>query len=108
MDKLLKLKRRKLRIRKKIKGTNEIPRMTIYKSLKAIYVQLIDDSAGSTLCSSFIKSKNKESAKKLGEVIAKKAKETKINKVVFDRNGLSYHGVVEEFANSARANGLEF
>lgn len=109
---------RHLRIRKKIMGTSERPRLAVYKSLRYIYAQIIDDTKGHTLVSasslekeirSQLKStKNIEAAKLVGEVIAKRALEKGIKKVVFDRGGFLYHGKVKALADSARAAGLEF
>lgn len=109
---------RHLRIRKKIMGTPERPRLAVYKSLRYIYAQIIDDTKGHTLVAasslekelrSQLKStKNIEAAKLVGEVIAKRALEKGIKKVVFDRGGFLYHGKVKALADSARAAGLEF
>ncbi len=110
-------RRRKLRIKYKIRGTKERPRLCVYKSLKHIYAQLIDDETGTTLVSAStldldlrekVKGANLESAKIIGEAIAKKAIDKGITKVVFDRNGYIYHGKVKALADSARAAGLEF
>ena len=110
--------RRKIRIRKKIKGTPERPRLTVYRSLKYIYAQIIDDEAGHTLvaASSLEKelkeklksTKDIEAAKAVGELIAKRALEKGIEKVVFDRNGYKYHGRVKALADAAREAGLKF
>lgn len=109
---------RHLRIRKKIFGTPERPRLAVYKSLRYIYAQIIDDTKGHTLVSasslekeirSQLKStKNMDAAKLVGEIIAKRALEKGIKKVVFDRGGFLYHGKVKALADSARAAGLEF
>ena len=113
---------RKRRIRAKVRGTSLRPRLSVYRSLKGIIAQLIDDEAGKTLAyattleakgkgKTKAKSKvavNKESAKKLGDTIAKKAKEKKISTVVFDRGGYKYHGRIKELADAARAGGLQF
>ena len=100
---------KKLRIRKKIKGDANRPRFTIYRSLTSLYAQLIDDEQGKTLCSASVKGKkNKEVATKLGEMIAINAAKVNITKVVFDRNGYKYHGVVKLIADSAREKGLQF
>ena len=104
------------RLREAIIGTNEIPRLNVFKSSKHISVQLIDDEKGITLASSsttdeLLKIKNGgniDSAKIVGEDIAKKAKTLKIKKIVFDRGGYLYHGRVEALADAARENGLEF
>ncbi|KAB2841432.1 50S ribosomal protein L18 [bacterium] len=107
--------RRKLRIRRKITGTQERPRLTIYRSLKHIYAQVIDDSTGRTLVSASTNEKgqpegrrNKASATDLGKRIAEKAKSAQVEKVVFDRNGYIYHGCVKAFADAAREAGLQF
>lgn len=108
MDRLM----RKKRIRAKISGTAKKPRLCVYRSLKSIYAQVIDDVKGKTLISSNIdesKSKNNiEGAEKLGKMIAKKCKESKISEVVFDRGGYKYHGKVKAFADGAREGGLKF
>lgn len=106
--------KKKMRVRKKITGTSERPRMTVYKSLSHLYVQLIDDLSGKTIvsCSTtekgFSGSKNREAAKKIGEQVAKRALDNKINCVVFDRNGFRYHGKIKELADAARGAGLKF
>ncbi|PYG85667.1 large subunit ribosomal protein L18 [Ruminiclostridium sufflavum DSM 19573] len=110
--------RKHLRVRKKINGTQERPRMNVFRSLKNIYVQIIDDTNGNTLVSastldSAIKGKvanggNKEAAKEVGKLIAAKAIEKGIKQVVFDRGGYIYHGRVKELADSAREAGLDF
>ncbi len=111
--------RSKTRIRKKISGTTEMPRLTIYRSLNQMYAQIIDDSTGNTLvaASSLSKeildevknSKGKISKSKLvGNLVAKKAKEKNITQVVFDRNGYRYHGRVQAIAEGAREGGLKF
>ena len=107
--------RRHLRVRRKISGTSERPRLCVYRSNTNLYVQVIDDVAGNTLVSAStldkeIKTKhaNKEAAKELGLLIAKKAAAKKIKTVVFDRGGYVYHGVVKVLAEAAREGGLEF
>ena len=106
--------KKKMRIRKDITGTTARPRLTVYKSLSHMYAQLIDDSVGRTLvsCSSVEKElagkSNKEGAKALGALLAKRAQEKNIKDVVFDRNGYRYHGKVKELADSAREAGLKF
>jgi len=112
--------RRKLRhkrIRKKVFGTPERPRLCVYKSLKYIYAQIIDDTKGHTLVSatslekefSDLKSRDTiEAAKKVGELVAKRALEKGIKKVVFDRSGYKYHGRIAALADAARVAGLEF
>ena len=108
-------KRRHLRVRRKISGTAECPRLCVYRSNTNLYAQIIDDVAGVTIVSAStldksIKTKhaNKEAAKEVGTLIAKKAIEKNIKAVVFDRGGYIYHGVVKELAEAAREAGLEF
>jgi len=109
-------KRRHMRVRGKISGTAARPRLNVFKSLKNIYVQIIDDETGKTLVSAStldaeLKGKyggNKEAAEALGELIAKKAKAAKIKVVVFDRGGYIFHGRVAKLAEGARKGGLEF
>ncbi len=106
----------KMRIRKIVSGTADRPRMTVFRSNKQIYVQLIDDTAGQTLLSASsaideiasAKSNNTEKAKKVGAIIAEKAKESGIETVIFDRNGYLYHGRVKALAEAAREGGLKF
>ena len=114
--KLLKQKRR-WRIRKKIRGTQERPRLCVHFSNQHIYAQCIDDNEGKTLLYISTLSKdlkeeaikpNLEGAVKLGKIFAEKAKDKKIETVVFDRAGRIYHGCVKEFANAAREGGLKF
>lgn len=107
--------RRHERVRTKISGTAECPRLCVYRSNQNIYVQVIDDVKGVTLVSAStldkeVKTKhaNKEAAKEVGSLIAKKALAKKIKNVVFDRGGYIYHGVVKELAEAAREAGLEF
>ena len=109
------LKRHK-RVRGKISGTAECPRLNVYRSLKNIYVQLIDDETGTTIASVSSLSKefkdvyggNKDAAKQIGIKIAELAKEKNISDVVFDRGGYLYHGRVKELAEGAREGGLNF
>lgn len=110
-------KARHLRVRKKLSGTPERPRLNIYKSNANIYAQIIDDINGVTLASASTLDKdlsgenlgsNIESAKKVGELVAKRALDKDIKKVVFDKSGYIYHGKVKELAESAREAGLEF
>jgi len=108
-------KRRHLRVRNKISGTAECPRLCVYRSNTNLYAQIIDDVAGNTIVSAStldkdVKTKhaNKEAAKEVGALIAKKAIEKNIKTVVFDRGGYIYHGVVKELAEAAREAGLEF
>lgn len=102
----------KTRIRGKISGTPERPRMSVFRSNKGIYVQLIDDLGGRTLCSASSKGiencTKSEQAAKVGEEIAKKAMEMGITTVVFDRNGYLFHGRVKSLADAARNGGLKF
>lgn len=114
-DRKLERTRRHKRVRTKISGTAERPRLCIYRSNTNIYAQIIDDVAGNTLVSAStleksIKTKhaNKEAAKEVGLLIAKKATEKNIKEVVFDRGGYIYHGVVKELAEAAREGGLVF
>ncbi len=102
----------KKRVRGKISGTPETPRLTVFRSNKQIYVQVIDDKSGKTLVSASSlkmeeKVNKKELAAKVGEAIAKLAVEAGITKVVFDRNGYLYHGRVKEVAEAARKGGLK-
>lgn len=105
---------RHARVRRKISGTPETPRLCMYKSNANIYAQIIDDVNGHTLVSASTLEKgvegssNVESAKKIGELIAKRALEKGIGEVVFDRSGYIYHGKVKELADSAREAGLRF
>lgn len=105
------------RIRKKVSGTGEVPRLCIYRSLHHTYAQIIDDKNGVTLVAASTLDKgmadlasktNAEAAKRVGAEIARKAKDKGISTVVFDRNGLKYHGCVASLAESARENGLVF
>ena len=114
-DRKMERQRRHLRVRRKISGTAERPRLCVFRSNTNIYVQIIDDVAGNTLVSAStldkeIKTKhsNIEAAKELGALIAKKAKAKKIEEVVFDRGGYIYHGVVKTLAEAAREGGLKF
>lgn len=105
--------KRHLRIRKKISGTAERPRLSVFRSLKHIYAQLIDDVNGVTLASASsldidAYGGNKDAAKEVGKLIAKNAAEKGIKTVVFDRSGYIYHGRVEALAEGAREGGLEF
>lgn len=105
----------KYRIRKRLSGSGDRPRMTVYRSNKQIYVQLVDDISGQTLVSASSKEKeiasqkvNKiDQAKLVGKRIAEKAKEKGIESVVFDRNGYLYHGRVKNLADAARESGLK-
>ena len=114
-DRKMERRRRHIRVRRKISGTAERPRLCVYRSNNNLYVQIIDDVAGNTLVQAStldkeIKTKysNKEAAKEVGTLIAKRATEKKITEVVFDRGGYIYHGVVKELAEAAREGGLKF
>ncbi|MCM1348766.1 MAG: 50S ribosomal protein L18 [Firmicutes bacterium] len=102
----------KARIRGKISGTAQRPRMTVFRSNKQIYVQLVDDLKGATLVATSSKGIDEgtkcEIAAKVGEAIAKKALEAGITEVVFDRNGYLFHGRVKSLADAARKGGLKF
>ena len=105
--------RRHKRIRETLSGTAERPRISVFRSNKDIYVQVIDDTTGTTLASSSSKTlkingSNIEGAKAVGKDIALKCKKASITKVVFDRSGYLYHGRVSALADAARENGLEF
>jgi large subunit ribosomal protein L18 len=100
-------------IRSRISGTSERPRLTVFRSNKQIYAQVIDDTTGRTLAAASSlkmseKATKKEVAAKVGELIAKYTKEAGIQAVVFDRNGYLYHGRIKELADAARNNGLKF
>lgn len=109
-------KKRHARIRGKISGTPERPRLAVYRSNKHVYAQLIDDTKGVTLASASTLDKdlnlestsNLEAAQKVGELIAKRAVENGYKSVVFDRSGYLYHGRIQALADAARENGLEF
>ena len=108
-------RRRHIRVRRKISGTAECPRLCVYRSNANLFVQVIDDVAGKTLASASTldkevktKQSNKEAAKEVGTLIAKRALEKNIKTIVFDRSGYVYHGVVKELAEAARTAGLEF
>jgi large subunit ribosomal protein L18 len=103
------------RIRRKVSGTSERPRLAVFRSLKHIYAQVIDDASGKTLASassrdedSATKGANAAAAKAVGALIAKKAKDKGVTRVVFDRGGYLYHGNIKALADAARENGLEF
>lgn len=110
--------KRHLRVRKKIQGTAERPRLNVFRSAKHIYAQIIDDVQGVTLVSASTVDKsfgeslsnggNVEAARQVGELIAKRAKEKGIERVVFDRGGYLFHGRVQALADAARESGLEF
>jgi large subunit ribosomal protein L18 len=104
--------RRKMRIRQKISGTSEMPRLSVFRSAKHIYAQVVDDVAGKTVAHASTLSKDVKAeaseAKKVGEAIAKALIAKGISKVVFDRNGYLYHGRVRALADAARKAGLKF
>ena len=114
-DRKMERTRRHIRVRRKISGTAERPRLCVYRSNSNIYAQIIDDVAGNTLVQAStldkeIKTKhaNKVAAKEVGTLIAKRAAEKNIKSAVFDRGGYIYHGVVKELAEAAREGGLKF
>jgi large subunit ribosomal protein L18 len=117
-DKNAARKRRHLRVRKKVAGSTQRPRLNVFRSLKHIYAQIIDDVQGTTLVAvssldSAVKEGknscgNKESARQVGKMIAQKALEKGIDEVVFDRGGYLYHGRIKELAEGAREVGLKF
>ncbi len=110
--------RRKRGIRKTVRGTAERPRLTVFRSLKHIYAQVVDDDRGVTLCEASTRSKdlrdtveyggNREAAKLVGEALAQRAKAKNIEAVRFDRNGFRFHGRVKMLADAAREGGLKF
>jgi large subunit ribosomal protein L18 len=111
--------KRKRRVRKRVRGTPERPRLSVFRSTRHIYAQIVDDTTGRTLieCSSVSKEAqaelkkkggNKEGSSLVGESVAKKASEKGIKRVIFDRNGFLYHGRVKALADAAREHGLEF
>lgn len=109
---------RQKRIRKKIRGTGDRPRLCVFRSARYIYAQIIDDETGTTLCASSSKEKalasslkgtgNVAAAMAVGKAIAEKAKSKKLNTVVFDRNGFIYRGKIKAMADAAREAGLDF
>ncbi len=111
-------KRRHVRVRKKVRGLTARPRISVFKSSKHIYAQIIDDEKGITLVSSSTLEKeimdnfkhggNRDAAKKVGELLARRALEKGVRQVVFDRSGYPYHGRLSALADSAREVGLEF
>lgn len=113
LTKVQKRIRIKRRVRGKISGSADLPRLTVYKSNKEIYAQLVDDAAGKTLASVSsraleTKGSKTEVSTAVGKAIAEKAKEAGISAVVFDRNGFVYHGRIKALADSAREAGLKF
>lgn len=107
-----------LRVRKRVRGTSDRPRLSVFKSLKHIYAQIIDDDTGKTVAAAstldkslrgrLAKHDNIEAAKAVGELIAERAQSKGIKRVVFDRSGYIYHGRVKALADAARQAGLEF
>ena len=115
IDRKAQRERTHIRVRTKISGTAECPRLCVYRSNKNLFVQVIDDVNQTTLVSAStldkeVKTKhaNKEAAKEVGALVAKRALEKNIKNVVYDRGGYIYHGVVKELAEAAREAGLEF
>jgi large subunit ribosomal protein L18 len=118
MAKLEGRERRKARIRKRISGTSERPRLSVFRSARHIYAQVVDDSGGGTLAAPSTLSPDLKgtleaddktgAAKKVGALIAKMCLERKVEKVVFDRNGFLYHGRIKALAEAAREAGLNF
>ena len=102
-------RRIKYRIRKKLSGTKEVPRLCVYRSLKHIYAQMIDDEASQTLVSaaSVEHGQNKQAAIELGKIIARRAMEMGIDSALFDRNGFKFHGRVKALAEAVRESGLK-
>ena len=107
--------RMKVRIRRKVHGTADRPRLAVFRSLKYIYAQVIDDASGKTIASASSREKdsgakgaNAAAAKAVGALIAKKAQDKGVKQVVFDRGGYVYHGNIKALADAARENGLEF
>lgn len=114
-DSNIQRKKRHARVRAKINGTASRPRLCVFRSLSNIYAQVIDDTCGKTLVSASSVEKdfgmyggNKDAAKKVGELVAKRAVEKGITEVVFDRGGYIFHGRVKELADAAREAGLKF
>lgn len=118
VKKTLQRRRRKRHVRKNVAGTSDRPRLTVFRSHKNIYAQIVDDLDGRTLVSSSTMEKplraelgdggNKAAAEAVGKAVAAKAIEAGIKAVVFDRNGYAYHGRVKQLAEAARKGGLEF
>ena len=107
--------KRRTRVRKKVRGTPDVPRLSVFRSANHLYAQIIDDRTGTTLAAASTVAKsfgegtgNVKGAKKVGELVAEKAKAKKIANVVFDRNGFRYHGRVKALADAAREKGLKF
>jgi len=110
-----KRRRRKLHVRKRVNGTAEKPRLSVYRSAKHMYIQAIDDVSNSTIATASTMEaeyrdmkNNVENAKKIGQVLGKRLMEKKIETAVFDRNGYPYHGIVKAIADGVREAGLKF
>lgn len=118
INKRLRRIRKKRSIRNKVYGTEQKPRLTVFRSCKNLYAQIIDDDKSITLCSASsldkelnitsVNRNNKDNAQNIGKLLAKKAKEKNISKVVFDRNGYKYHGKIKSLADACREEGLIF
>jgi len=112
LEKQIKRIRRHKKVRARVKGTNDIPRLCVFRSASHIYAQLIDDEKGKTLAVAsdveIKKGQKTPKASEVGKMIAEKGKEKKIEKVVFDRGGYKYHGRVKALAEAARRGGLKF
>ena len=116
--KQVQLKRRKRRLRKRLFGTAERPRLTVTRSLKNIYAQIVDDDRGLTLCQAGTRDKdlrgqigyggNRSAAGEVGKLLAERAKTKGIERVMFDRNGRRFHGRLKALADAARKEGLQF
>lgn len=114
--KIKRRERRKTGLRKQLFGTSDCPRLSVFRSAKHIYAQIIDDAAGRTLCAASSHAKgqaalsggNKQGATRVGALIAEAAKSAGIARVCFDRNGFKYHGRVKALADAAREAGLQF
>jgi len=118
VEKLIRRRRRKRSVRRRVAGMADRPRLTVFRSSKNIYAQIIDDTVGKTLVSASSRDKilrgdvgyggNRSAAGVVGTALAERAVEAGIKKVVFDRNGYAYHGRIRELAEAARKGGLEF
>lgn len=115
INRKLERERRHRRVRRKVSGTAECPRLCVYRSNSNIYAQVIDDVKGVTVAQASTldkavktKKSNKEAAKEVGALVAKRAIEKNIKNVVYDRGGYIYHGIIKELAEAAREAGLEF
>lgn len=118
LDKRMRRQRTQRRIRNRLRGSAERPRLAVYKSLRYIYAQIIDDQSGNTLAQASSREKgmikpgagacNRDAARTVGEALAERAKEKGIDTVVFDRAGFLYHGKIQALADGARDKGLKF